>query len=229
MVKHPLPSTSKVLDKDFVTYRRFWLDHYLTEFSSDMCGTVVDLGGKRTNKRGGFTPPENQSRNWWYINIDQGTCPNIFGDVTAIPLASSSCDCVLCTEVIEHLTHPTKCVEEMHRILAKDGVAFVSVPFLFPIHADPYDFQRYTEDGLRQLFHKFSSVEIHLMGNYLGVMGLFIELGLGGIEGQIIHRKVARFMLTKLARWLYCKDITPTTQPNIWAKFTTGYFLKAVK
>lgn len=229
MLEHSLPSINKVWDKDFVTYRRFWLDHYLTKFSSEMCGTVIDLGGKRTNKRGGFIPLEHQSKNWWYINIDKDTYPNIFGDVTVIPLVSSSCDCILCTEVIEHLTHPTKCVDEMYRILMPGGKAFVSVPFLFPIHADPYDYQRYTGDGLLQLFNKFSSIEILPMGNYLGVMGLFIELGLGGIEGQKFSQKTTRYMLTKLARWLYYRDIMPIAQPKSWTKFTTGYFLKVIK
>lgn len=229
MVNLPLPSTNKIWDKDFVTYRRFWLDHYLTQFAPEMCGTVIDLGGKRINKRGRFTPPEHQSKNWWYINIDTGTCPNIFGDVTAIPLAPSSCDCILCTEVLEHLIHPTKCVDEIYRILKPGGEAFVSIPFLFPIHADPDDFQRYTDEGLRRMFQKFSSTELHPMGNYLGVIGLFIELGLGGIKGQNISHKTTRHMLTKLARWLYYRDLTQTTQPEIWLKFTTGYFLKVIK
>lgn len=57
-----MPRISSSLDpwktEGYVTYRRFWLDSHLNEFSSEMRGKVMDLGGKRDNKRGTFSPPE---------------------------------------------------------------------------------------------------------------------------------------------------------------------------
>jgi SAM-dependent methyltransferase len=229
MIERAIPAVDKIWNKDIITYRRFWLDYCLTKVSPEMHGVVIDLGGKRTNKRGSFEPPEHQSKNWWYINIDRNTIPNVFGNVTAVPFASESCNCIVCTEVLEHLTEPGKCVDEIHRLLLPGGKAFVSIPFLFPIHADPYDFQRFTDDGLRWLFREFTTLEIIPMGGYLGVMGMFIELGVAGIKGQQLHKKVTRRLLTWLARWLCAQDLKPTTQPEAWTKFTTGYFLRAIK
>lgn len=229
MTENPTLASRKTQNKDFVTYRRLWLDNCLAKFSPEMLGTVIDLGGKRTNKRGGFQPPALQSERWWYLNLDLQTVPNIYGDVTAVPLASASCDCIICTEVLEHLREPGKCVDEIQRLLRPGAHAFVSVPFLFPIHADPDDFQRFTEDGLRQLFRNFAMVEIIPMGGYLGVIGMFIELGLAGIRGQQLHKKILRRSLTGLSRWLYRQDLRSRTQPPDWSKFTTGYFIKAIK
>lgn len=222
------PAPDQLFAPDYVTYRRLWLDTLLEAHAAEMRGVVVDIGGKRENKRGSFRPPEEQARSWWYLNLDLATRPNIFADVSAVPLPTASIDTVICTEVLEHLANPAACAAEIQRILRPGGLAFVSVPFMYPIHADPYDFQRFTEDGLRQLFRGFSTLEIIPMGGYLGVLGMFIELGVAGIQGQQFHKKAFRRLMTSLARWLCIRDIK-TRQPETWRKFTTGYFLGATK
>lgn len=224
-------STPKDLwKKKNVTYRRSWLDFYLHTFSKEMCGLVIDLGGKHDNKRGSFKPPEHQARAWWYINLDLGTRPNIFSDVTRVPIKSQTVDCIICTEVLEHLSHPQFCVDEIYRLLRNDGIAFVSTPFIYPIHADPFDFQRFTEDGLRLLFKDFKSVEVFQMGGYAGVLGLLLELGIPGIEGHSLINKGMRWAMKWLAYWLFRYDQWIWGRESIsWQKFTTGYFLKAVR
>ncbi len=224
------PQTSKIWSKDYVTYRRLWLDYCLTHFVTEMVGTVVDLGGKRLKKRGQFNPPDNQNKNWWYINLDQNTVPNVFGDVTAVPCKSEFCDSILCTEVLEHLPDPQKCVGEIFRLLKPGGVAFVSTPFLFPVHADPFDFQRYTEDGLRHLFSAFTTIEILRMGGYWGTIGMLLEIGLPSLPGFRPFRGVLRFLLINLSRLLCTHDLNIfARQPAAWTKYATGYFLRVTK
>ena len=224
-------STPKDLwKKKNVTYRRSWLDFYLHTFSKEMCGLVIDLGGKHDNKRGSFKPPEHQARAWWYINLDWETAPNIYADVTRTPLEDQSVDCILCTEVLEHLPNPQACVDEVHRLLRNDGVALVSVPFVYPVHADPYDFQRFTEDGLRRLFREFKSVEVNRMGGYAGSLGLMIELGIAGLDGKSILHKILRWAVKWISRGLCWYDLSTFGSENLpWQKFTTGYFLKVVR
>lgn len=224
------PSPAAVWQKTYVSYRRLWLDFYLEQFAPDMRGVVFDLGGKRENKRGSFQPPEAQATQWWYLNLELSTRPDIFGDVTQLPLPAASADVVLCTEVLEHLRHPAACVAEIERLLKPGGIALVSAPFIFPIHADPYDFQRFTADGLRQLFGAFASLEILPMGAFWGTLGMFLEIGLSGLTGQRLHHKLTRRSLGWLSRRLCALDLVrwPETQP-LWQKFPTGYFLKAIK
>ncbi|NWF64888.1 MAG: class I SAM-dependent methyltransferase [Chloroflexi bacterium] len=229
-MKTILPQRSGYWKKNYVTYRRLWLDACLNAFSNEMRGIVLDLGGKRENKRGSFQPPEHEAQAWWYLNLDWITKPNMFADVTATPLKTASVDCILCTEVLEHLKDPQSCVDEIHRLLRDDGLVFASTPFFYPVHADPYDFQRFTEDGLRHLFHEFKSVEVYRMGGYFGVLGLLCELGIPGEEGKTLTSKFVRWALKWLSRWLCSLDLSLYGTENASRQtFTTGYFLKAIR
>lgn len=214
----------------YITYRRLWLDFCLSAFADEMRGIVLDLGGKRENKRGSFQPPEKLARSWQYINLDWETHPNIFADVTRNPIQRESVDCILCTEVLEHLPNPQACVDEIRRLLRDDGLVFASVPFFYPVHADPYDFQRFTEDGLRHLFREFKSVEVHRMGGYLGVLGLLVELGIAGVQGKGLLARIVRWGMKWISRGLCRADLALWNRENShWQKFTTGYFLRAVR
>ncbi len=68
-----------------------------------------------------------------------------------LPFANESFDCVICTEMLEHCPDPAAVVREIHRVLTPGGRAFVTTPFLIPLHEMPYDFYRYTPSALRRL------------------------------------------------------------------------------
>lgn len=227
---NPMPEKEAFFKRDYVTYRRLWLDTFLKAFAGEMRGVVLDLGGKRENKRGSFQPPELEAQVWWYLNLDWITKPNMFADVTETPLKTASVDCILCTEVLEHLKDPQGCVDEIYRLLRTDGLAFASMPFFYPVHADPYDFQRFTEDGLRLLFKNFSSVEVYRMGGYAGVLGLIVELGIPGLKEKSYFNKFMCWLMKWISRLLFWYDLGVVGKENVsWQKFTTGYFVKAVK
>jgi len=226
----PLPRRDFWRAESYLTYRRLWLDTALEAFAPYMRGRVVDVGGKRENKRGTFQPPEHQAQAWWYINLDLTTNPNVYADAGQLPLMGQSVDCVICTEVLEHLPHPERCVTEIHRLLRDGGLALVSVPFLYPVHADPYDYQRLTEDGLRNLFRDFRTVNVYRMGGYTGVLGLMFELGVQGMEGNTPSIKLVRWAMKWISRWLCRYDLsTFGKESESWSKFTTGYFVYAVR
>jgi len=227
-----VPARSAVWEKGYISYRRLWLDSCLEASSDEMRGIVIDLGGKREKKqkRGTFKPPEEKARAWWYINLDRNTSPNIFADVNQAPLGGQSVDCVICTEVLEHIPDPKACVHEMYRLLQKGGMAFVSAPFMYPVHADPFDFQRFTDEGLRNLFKDFASVEIIQMGSYAGTLGMLIEIGIEGVQGKSFLQRIMRWSMRRIARGLCWFDLSHYDLENVvWNKFTTGYFVKAVR
>lgn len=76
--------------------------------------------------------------------------PDIFADACCLPIASASCEGVVCLEVIEHIPDPASAIMEIARVLKPGGRAWLSMPFLYPMHNEPFDFQRYTEFGLRR-------------------------------------------------------------------------------
>jgi ubiquinone/menaquinone biosynthesis C-methylase UbiE len=99
-----------------------------------------------------------------YIGIDYPTTvalgyrskPDIFADAAQLPIASSSIDTVVLLDVIEHLSDPDKAIEEAARVLAKNGKCLIHVPFLYPLHDEPHDYQRWTRYGLKQFLNKYS-------------------------------------------------------------------------
>jgi len=75
-------------------------------------------------------------------------------------IPSDQFDMVLCTEVLEHTLQPFDAVREIHRILKRNGLVFVTAPFNFRIHGPLPDCWRFTEHGLRALFKSFDVLEL---------------------------------------------------------------------
>lgn len=73
-----------------------------------------------------------------------GTRPDVFADAHQLPLPSESIDAVACFEVLEHLRAPECVIAEIFRVLKRGGIAAFSMPFLYPVHDAPFDFQRWT-------------------------------------------------------------------------------------
>lgn len=65
-----------------------------------------------------------------------------------IPLADESLDAIVNTSVVEHVRYPERFFAESHRVLRPGGRLFIHVPFAYPEHEAPYDFQRPTRYGL---------------------------------------------------------------------------------
>ena len=52
----------------------------------------------------------------------------IYGSITEIPLDENSTNILFCSEVLEHIEDYNKALEEISRVLSKDGLAFITVP-----------------------------------------------------------------------------------------------------
>jgi len=91
------------------------------------------------------------------VNIDIELFDNIdiVGDANNIPIKENSFDCVITQALLEHVSNPDTVVNEIYRILKNGGCIYAEIPFLQPYHPSPNDFQRYTIDGIRNLFNKF--------------------------------------------------------------------------
>jgi SAM-dependent methyltransferase len=106
--------------------------------------------------------------------------PDIYADVQQLPIGSGSADAVIFFEVIEHVPDDEAALQEIARSLKASGLLFLSAPFLYPLHDQPFDFRRYTSHGLRQLLEKwgFEIVEIRQHGNSITTVMQLINLGL---------------------------------------------------
>jgi SAM-dependent methyltransferase len=73
-------------------------------------------------------------------------------DVRSMPeIEDESYDCVFCSGVLEHVDDYQSGLNEITRILKKNGVLLVGLPFRQAIHMPPQDFWRFTEYGIKYL------------------------------------------------------------------------------
>lgn len=87
---------------------------------------------------------------------------DVISDAANMPFRSSSIDIVRSNSVYEHLKCPASVSRECHRILKPGGLFIVTVPFHFIEHGWPFDYFRYTPDGMSSVLAEagFSSIEI---------------------------------------------------------------------
>jgi len=71
---------------------------------------------------------------WRYGQIDY------VSDIASIPVPAASFDCLLCTEVLEHVPEPISAIKEFNRILKLDGYLFLSAPLGSGLHQQPYHY-----------------------------------------------------------------------------------------
>lgn len=92
------------------------------------------------------------------VDIEQGSGVDMVLDAHNLPFESESYDSVILQSVIEHLHSPLLAIDEALRVLKKGGHLYLEVPFLQGFHADPHDYQRFTQRGLEKLVDRFSDV-----------------------------------------------------------------------
>lgn len=204
------------------TIRRFYLDNNL--YGTDWHGKVLDVGGKKYNKRGKFRPPISKVECWDFINIDASTRPDFIASAYRLPFNDSTYDIVALIEVLEHLQYPENALEEAYRVLKSNGKLIISIPFLFPIHADPNDYQRWTKIKLFEVISSigFRKIDIKEMGSVFGVMYdllyVFLNDGKNTLTKKIVRKIVNIKVIYKMIVKMDGKSI------NIMQKITTGYY-----
>jgi len=86
---------------------------------------------------------------------------SVKGDASTIPFKSNTFDIVVASELLEHVASPSKVVREIVRVLKKDGMVFVTTPWLWELLREPH-FQlfaypmvkRYSKKGNVPRFYK---------------------------------------------------------------------------
>jgi SAM-dependent methyltransferase len=87
------------------------------------------------------------------------------GHDSAIPEADNTFDMVLSTQVAEHVSSPEVYFKEAFRLLKGGGRFVLTTHGLWEEHGSPYDFQRWTGEGLRRDLAKagFEKITIYKM------------------------------------------------------------------
>jgi SAM-dependent methyltransferase len=86
------------------------------------------------------------------------TKADLYADCTNTKLDSESFDTLLATQVMEHIYDTGAFLRECHRLLKTGGVGIFTVPFVWEVHAEPFDYYRFTRYSLEKLFEQHGFV-----------------------------------------------------------------------
>lgn len=126
-----------------------------------------------------------------------------------LPIADSTFDTILLTDVLEHIANPFSLWQEMTRILKPDGKLIIGVPFFHLLHEEPFDYFRYTEFSLN-LFSKENNlkiIELYPYGGSLEILMDFIakHLAFSKILSKIYYLFCKALLNTKISKKIYSR------------------------
>jgi SAM-dependent methyltransferase len=81
-------------------------------------------------------------------------------EIMSSVLGHNSYDYIVACKMLEHTPHPWKVIEEISKVLKPGGILYLSVPWIFPVHAEPYDFFRFSIFALKSLVKDAGLLEI---------------------------------------------------------------------
>lgn len=115
---------------------------------------------------GSNLPPERlgEFRGQTVVQVDIKKLPfvDVVADAEALTdtIPPGSYDYVVSTRMLEHTPHPWKVLDEVYKVLRPGGILYVSVPWMYPLHAEPNDYWRFSVPCLQRLVREAGFVEL---------------------------------------------------------------------
>lgn len=176
----------------------------LKDILNQFKGVILDVGCGNLTSRFDFKIDG-------YVGIDivRSDSTSVIGDLQHLPFKSECFDNSVCNMVLEHVNQPKQVLNEIYRVLRPRGKLYVCVPFLEQIHSDPYDFQRFTDQGLKSIVESVGFKIEWIYGNY-GVIDTIEYLLFGAIVWKIkesAYKKLTQsvYIVTLLFAFIFMK------------------------
>ena len=190
-------------------------------------GHTIDIGGGKNNNYYHLIKFEGLLDS---LNIDLKYEPTIIGDLNKdLQIESETYDNFICLNTFEHILNDDNAIKESFRILKNGGNFVIAVPFLYRIHASPYDFNRRTPFWWQMKFKELNldiseiTIEPLVWDNLATAYFTWHSLN-GGILGRMImFRSMIRDRKIKNER-------LPRTDINLdLTNFSLGFVIKGNK
>jgi hypothetical protein len=139
-------------------------NNLLTKFRSMICddhGELLEVGSRA---RSGVTRRDITPQGWGYVGLDIMHGPNVdlAGDAHELTriFPTQRFDAVIAFSVLEHLLMPWKFVIELNGVLNKGAVGLFTTHQCWPIHDQPWDFWRFSDQAWHGLLNRDTGFEI---------------------------------------------------------------------
>ena len=188
-------------------------------------GEVLDFGGgEKASYRNKIICSSYDS-----VNIDSTIEPTWVVNVgDPIPCSDARYDTVLSLNTLEHIFDAEFILNEIYRVLKKDGEFTFSVPFLYPIHGHPDDYFRPTPSWFLSACTKagFHKVEVIPLSWGPFTTGMICS-GLPGPFKKI--RKHTAILFDLLYYQMRKRYISSNLIDEQMTKYSTAFFVRAIK
>lgn len=218
--------------------RRFFVDEFYMHHAAQLKpeSRVLDLDGQNAPKRGRFDIERYDVR-VRYANLSAAHRADVQTDASVLPFKEESFDAVNCAEMVEHVADPIRVMHEVHRVLRRRGFLLMTVPFLFPIHEDPYDYCRYTDQYWRENLERigFEDMAIEPQGLFWSVVvdmtrAWFNEQVRRGRPRAVLLQRLITGLVTKGKRLAVDRERRIDAGDHAFIKrYTTGYGIRVVR
>jgi SAM-dependent methyltransferase len=128
--------------------------HIFEQYEANKKAFIVDIGAG--------------SKRWADVmSVDVFNYPGIDYCAYAekLPFKDNSVDMIISSSAIEHFRSMRKVYDEFVRVIKPGGMIFISAPFVYPFHAEPSDYHRWSANGLIDDFSEFELID---SGGYAG-------------------------------------------------------------
>ena len=96
------------------------------------------------------------------VNLDLKRYSNVslVGNAESLPFSSFSFDGVITIATLEHIRDIKKAISEIKRVLKPGGLVYAVIPFMAGYHSAPFDYRRWTMEGVKVLFSDFETMDV---------------------------------------------------------------------
>lgn len=155
-----------------------------------------------------------------YTGIDKfNKNADIKVDFLEAKIENQSYDTVICTQVLEHIEDPKKLLGKINKILKKNGILILTVPFMGTLHEIPNDYYRFTRYSITKLLNGtgFKITYIKEEGNWISSIANLICFYLESTFNRYLIRYPKRVFIILIQYFLYKLSLLPSrfTKPEL--------------
>ncbi|NMB66796.1 class I SAM-dependent methyltransferase [Candidatus Woesearchaeota archaeon] len=145
-------------------------------------------------------------------------------------LKEKSFDIIVSFQVLEHHANPENFFKESKRLLKKGGLIIITFPFIWPLHEEPYDYQRLTHYKIKRIADslKLKILYIRKRGGFFSVIDQLLNNAIMECRLPPIIKKFLYLIIFLPLQYLVVV-IEKLTPYNKNKKTFLGYFIALKK
>lgn len=137
------------------------------------------------------------------LDINKALNADIIGVGEYLPFKSDKFDVIISTQVLEHVDDPKRVIEELYRVIKKEGIIILSTHGIWIKHTSQ-DNWRWTDSGLEKMFQDFDYKKIVNNGGAFLCLFQIINLYIAFLPiGKRFFWTISNIIGDNLDKWFY--------------------------